>query len=408
MPIYEYIAVDSSGKEQKGKIDATNSKQVVAQLKQKSLTPSSISLSRSGTAATSKSKGGFKLFQSKIPKNLISNFTRQFATMIDTGIPYNRALEIIIQEVPHPRFQQILSDIRSKVVEGSSLAKALQMYPDIFPNMYVSMIGAGEAGGTLADTMLRQSKFQEEQQALESKVQTAMVYPIVMSVLGIGIVIFMIKFILPKIIPVFQHFNVVLPLPTRIVIFMSDMLSDYGLFVLILIAGMAFFFKKFSETDKGRLIIDRNILKIPLIGEFLNKLLTFKFAQALGTLMASGVELRQSLQIAKYITGNKVYEKSIEELSEMVTKKGFMLSQGLKKANILTASTIQMIRVGEESGRLEQMLLKIAENLEAEVKGTLDKLVAFMEPIIILVMAIGVGFIVMAIMLPIFEMNQLV
>ncbi|KAK3596101.1 hypothetical protein CHS0354_027371 [Potamilus streckersoni] len=370
MPIYEYKALDARGVEQKGKMDAANVKQVIAQLKAKNLMPNDIVLSNSAAAGggEGKDKKSFTLFSKKITKAQISAFTRQFATMIDTGIPYNRALEIIIQEHENPKMQAMLSDIRARIVEGSTLATALQNHADIFSPMYISVVRAGEAGGNLAETMMRQAKFQEEQQALEAKVQTAMVYPMIMSVLGVGIVIFMVKFILPKIIPIFEHFNVQLPLPTRIVIGLSNLISNYGLILLLAIVGGAYLIKKYLKTESGRMFMDQRILKMPLFGPFTNKLLTYRLAQSLGTLLSSGVELRQALDIAKNVTGNKVYEKSIQELSEAVTKKGFSLSVGLKKAGILTDSTIQMIRVGEESGRLEPMLLKISENLEAEVK----------------------------------------
>lgn len=404
MPIFNYKAIDQTGKEIKGKMDANSEKQAISQLQGDKLFPVFVKQVKSKNKS---SKNQF-LKSNKIPPALITEFTRQFAVMSEAGVPYDKGLEILIQECNHQVFQSLLSKIRSQIVEGRSLSQALQNFPDVFSNMYVAMVRAGEASGNLAPSLFRMTRFREDQAAINAKIQAALIYPSIMGVLGIGIVIFMVSFVLPKIIPMFAHFGVQLPLPTRIVIALSNGFQSYGLFLFVFIVSSILIFLKWKKTEWGERVYDSFLIKIPTLKGVLQKLLVYRFTQSLGTLLESGVDMKHGLEIVQLVTGNKVYEKKIAEMSYDITHKGLSLSQGVKKTELFDATVVQMIRVGEQSSKLPEMLLKISSNLELEVKRILEKALAFLEPVIILVMAVFVGFIIMSILLPMFAMNQLV
>lgn len=406
MAIFEYRAIDKTGKTRKGKIDAASQRQATSKLKTQGLHLVSISSPKQKQAT--KSKSFKKPKRTSVPSKVITGFTRQLSILVSTGIPYDKALEILIQESDNESFQHVLSDMRSQIVEGSSLAAALQPRIDLFPKMYIAMVKAGEAGGTLGKVLNQLADSREENEELISKIQGALIYPTIMSLMGIGIVSFMITFIIPKIVPIFQQFDLVLPLPTRIVLGASNLVvNNWASFIIglpvVLILGY-----RFSKSRKGEKIFDTLLLKIPVIGAMSKKLAVFRFTQTLGTLLGSGVELKQSLDIVKYVVGNRVFEDKFDQIIVDVTKKGMDLSQGLRKTGVFPLSVIQMIRVGEESSKLEEMLTRIASLQEKEVKQSLEKTVALLEPVMILGMALMVGFIVISVMLPMFKLNQLI
>lgn len=405
MAIYEFRAVDSKGKTEKGKIEAATAKQAASKIKGKGLHPLSINTAKTSRSDKSKKRG--QTFRSSISSKVITAFTRQLSVLISTGIPYDRALEILISESENASFQGILSEIRSKITEGSSLAKALQNHPEQFSNMYVAMVRAGEAGGTLAKVLDQLANTREENEDIVSRIQKAMIYPTIMSLMGIGIVIFMITFIIPKIIPIFHQFEIDLPLPTRMVLGTSQVVVNNWILILALLILSIFSFYRFIKTRKGKRIVDRFLLKLPVIGTMLRKIVVFRFTGTLGTLLSSGVSLKQSLDIVKYVVANLVFEDKFEQITNDITKKGYDLSHALRKTEEFPLSVIQMIRVGEESSKLDEMLGRIAHIQEKEVKQSLENSVALLEPVMILVMALMVGFIVLAVMLPMFKLNQL-
>ncbi|MCP4297440.1 MAG: type II secretion system F family protein, partial [Proteobacteria bacterium] len=343
-----------------------------------------------------------------IPSTIVTGFTRQFSVLVSTGIPYDKALEILIEESEQSTFQHVLSEIKAQIVEGSSLAGAMSQHEGLFSSMYIAMVQAGEAGGTLDRVLEQIAQVREEEESLKAKIQSALIYPIIMTVIGLGIVTFMITFILPKIVPIFQQFDVQLPLPTRIVMLISNFAVDHWVSTLISIAVIWLITKRIVATPSGHKIRDKILLKIPVLGSVLRKVAVFRFTQTLGTMLESGVEVKHSLEIVKKVLGNKVFENSFDQVGIDINHKGMDLSQALKKTGIFPATVVQMIRVGEESSQLDEMLKKVSTALEKEVKETIEKSVALLEPMMILWMAIMVGFIVMAVMLPMFQMNQLI
>jgi len=406
MPLYDYQAIDRKGKKHKGRLDSVNLKAAKQSLQSQGLMILNIKAQRD----KSQSGRGTKTTRSslRIKSKTITEFTRQFSVLQATSIPYDRALEILIQESKDPAFLQILSSIKAKVMEGSTFAQALESFEKQFSRMYVAMVKAGEAGGSLPKVLAKLAMYLEETETLKNKLQSALIYPIVMSLMGVAIVIFMMTFILPKILPLFEQFEVELPLPTKIVIFLSEVISQGWWAIIIMIVCLIFGLKKFRDTEKGKLVLDRLLLKIPVLNQMLSKIYHYRFTQTLATLMMSGVEVKQALMIVSQVTGSKVYELECQGIIQAVTQKGFDLSMAIKNTGLFTPSIIQMIRVGEETGQLQTMLDQVALNLEREVKDQVEKGVALLEPILIILMALMVGFIVISVMLPMFALNQLV
>lgn len=406
MALYEYRAIDKLGKNKKGKIDAISQKQATAKIKAQGL--HLVSISSSKEKLQSDRNGEKKLKKSAIPASIITNFTRQLSVLISTGIPYDKAFEILIQESEHSAFKYVLSSVKDQIVEGSSLAAALETQPHLFPKMYIAMVKAGEAGGMLTQVLSQITKSRETYDSLSSKIKSALIYPTIMTVMGFCVVIFMITFIIPKIVPIFQQANVALPLPTLIVIEVSNFVTGNWWQLIIFFGLLLLMLKKIFATGKGERLRDWIFLQIPVFGKVIRKIVVFRFTQALGTLLLSGVELKQSLDIVKYVMGNRIYEDKFDQVSIDITKKGLDLSQALRQTLIFPLTVIQMIRVGEESSRLEEMLQKIADILENEVNQSLERTIALLEPVMILWMAAMVGFIVLAVMLPMFEMSGLI
>lgn len=403
MALFEYQAINKAGTTEKGKLDAANLKAATSKLQSQGLYLTSLKQLK-------ERKQGKKFqFQSKakIPAKTITSFTRQFAVLASSGIPYDRALDILIQENEDPKFQPLLAEIKAEISEGSSLAAALESRPNYFPKMYSAMVRAGEAGGRLNQVLEEMARFREESEKLNQKIQNAMIYPLIMAVLAMGIIVFMMTFILPKITPIFTQFEMDLPLPTQVIVFCSDMISNHFILFVLTVSGFVFAVKSWMRTAKGKMIVDRLLLKTPVVGHLVKEMIYYRFCKTLGTLLSSGVELKKSLTIIKGVLGNKVFEAPFDDIITDIANKGLDLSQALKKSGQYPSSVVQMIRVGEEGDQLEAMLNKVAQNRQTEVASAVERLVAVLEPFMILAMAGMVGFIVLAVMLPLFQLNQM-
>jgi len=406
MALFEYRADDKTGKTRKGKGEAATDKQANARIKALGLYPLAISSARNVPKTDPALKPQSRKHQ--VPFSVITAFTRQLAILVGTGIPYDKALEILIEESQHPGFQYVLAAVKARIVEGSSLATALEAHPTLFAKMYVAMVRAGEAGGTLSQVLHQLTLSREANEEITAKIQKALIYPAIMTLIGLGIVVFMMTFIIPRIIPIFQQFDLELPLPTRLVIAASESVVNRWWLYLLTVSALAFLYSRFRRTERGEKWLDRLYLHLPLIAKILKKTIVFRFTQTLCTLLKSGVELKHSLEITQQALGNRTYENQFEQISKDITQKGKNLSQALRQAKIFPLSVIQMIRVGEESGQLETMLEKVAEIVEKELKQSLEKTIALIEPLLILWMALMVGFLILAVMLPMIQMNQLI
>lgn len=406
MAIFGYKAINRDGKTVKGTIDATSEKLAVSKLQSQNLYVSSIHpvkekrffIKEKSLTARRKS----------IPSTEITAFIRQFSVLASTGIPYDKSFDILSQECQHAGFKTVLVDMKAHIAEGGSLANTMQKFPDIFSRMHVAMVRSGETGGTLPEVLKRMADAREEGESISNKIRGALVYPIIMVVVAILIVVFMLTFILPKITPVFKQFNVQLPLPTRIVIFCSEALINHWFIFFLGLGGTFFTLKKIKATSKGEWWFDRLALKIPVLGKVLEKMIIYRFTQTLGIMLSSGIDLRATLKVIKYVVGNRVYEDIFDQLSKDITEKGLDLSYVLKKTGLFPPTITQLVRVGEETSQLEVMLSKISEILEREIKQTVEKAISLLEPLTILWMAAVVGFILLAVMMPMFEINNLI
>ncbi len=405
MPVYEYKALDRGRKSCKGLIDADSESKARSKLRSSGKYPISMRESLSKSSKKSGALGG-SLFE-RIKSDEIHIITRQLATLIGAGIPLINALASLIEQSPNPALKRILAQIRDSVNEGSSLTNALAQHPKLFSNIYINMVRSGEASGSLDIVLERLADFGENQKALQAKLKAALVYPIFMAVIGTGILVFLISYIVPNITRVFIDMERVLPLPTRMLIFASDGLRHYWWLGLLLIIGIIILVRLFLAREYGRRVWDRIKLSFPITGSVNRKIILARFASTLGSLLNSGVPLIASLQIVSSLVNNRLIGEVIEEAIEKITK-GKSMSSALESSVWFPPLFLQMIAVGEQSGQLEAMLDKVAQAYEREVESAIMGMTALIEPIMISAMGAAVGFVVLSILLPIFEMNQMI
>jgi general secretion pathway protein F len=413
MPVYEYTALDGAGKKQKAILDAeslTAAKQKIRQTgKYLVEIKETVPKGRRGRKQGSSSRTLFNLhLGQRINQQDIHVATRQLATLLGAGIPLVPSLTGLVEQTSNSSLQTIITQIKDSVNEGNSLTDSLAEHPKLFSKIYVNMVRAGEASGSLDVVLERLAEFGEHQQALRSKISAALIYPLFMAVVGIGVLFMLITFIVPSITKVFIERDQALPLPTTILIQLSDFLQNYWWILLFLLAALfvglrTFFF----QHPVGRKFWDTMKLTLPVVKDLNIKITAASLGRTLSSLLKSGVPLVTSLNIVKNILNNVVLEKIIEQAGEEL-KKGKSLSGFLRGNPYFTPMLVQMIAVGEQSGSLEKMLEKVANSYEREVESKVMAMTSMIEPIMILVMGLAVSFIVLSILLPIFEMNQLI
>jgi type IV pilus assembly protein PilC len=333
-------------------------------------------------------------------------FSRQFSTLVTAGIPIVQGLTILIDQVQTPLFKSIVTKIREDIEQGISITDAMKKHPGAFSDLYVAMIRAGEVGGILDTILERLSAYLESSEELKGKIKGAMIYPAVISCVAGVVTLFLIIFIIPTFQNIFSSFGAELPLPTRILIGFSNVLRHYFLLVAAFPVAVFVGFTQFRKTEKGRLLVDTYVLKLPLFGLLLKKVSVAKFSRTLGTLIKSGVPILQALDTVAKTSGNKVIENAI--LSACVSiREGERMAEPLRKTNVFPAMVIQMIAIGEETGSLDTMLNKIADFYDQEVDVAVKGLTSMIEPLIMVGMGIVIGAIVLAMFLPMFDMGEI-
>src|ERR1041384_8264273 len=414
MPMYAYKGVGSSGKTMSGVRDAESPKVLRQMLRKDGILVTSFELSRGGKLAkeVNAKKGGLSRdvdlggLIGGVRKVEIAAFTRQMATLIKAGIPLADALGALVEQINNVRFKAPVSEVRSAVNEGSSLADALAKHPKLFDELFVSMVRAGEVAGNLDEVLTRLADFLEGSQKLKSKIQSAMVYPAVMVVVGsIIMAVLMIK-VIPNITTMFKQQGKTLPINTRMLIASSDFFRNYWWMIGLAIVGGMFGFVKWRQGRDGRQVWDRFILRLVVVGELVRTINVSRFARTLGTMLQSGVPMLRALDTAKQIVGNVLLQQAIEDAKRAVTE-GESLAQTLKKSGQFPATMIHMVAVGEKAGQLEQMLARVAETYESEVDTKLSRFTALLEPVMLVVMGGAVAFIVFSILQPIMDLGQL-
>ncbi len=408
MTVFEYSALTDKGKKKRGIVDADSIVSAGLKLRQQNIFPTSINEIKSEISTNNYSIRLFpnNIIFSKIRKAEIAVVTRQLATLLSAGFPLVTALSTIVTQTESKALQKVFSKIKESIEEGKSFSQALSQYPSVFSNVYINMVHAGESSGTLELVLERLADITEKQEETRKKIETSLAYPILMSITGAAVLVFLITYIVPGIIKIFTDMNQQLPAPTRLLISISSFFQSFWWILLLIPIIITFIIYALRKTAKGLEITDKTLLIIPKIGKMIKKNAIARFAGILASLLANGVPMLTALDISRNTTGNSVIKNRITSAAELV-KQGGELGNALDGSKEFPSLAIQMIKVGEKSGKLELMLEKTAQLFQKETESSLIAMTALLEPIIILIMGAVVGFIVLAICLPIFEMNQL-
>jgi len=407
MPVYEYTALDSSGKKLKGIIDADS--QAAARQKIRHAGNYPVEITESSPVSRRKSNRKPAVFQMapRVRQQEVHVATRQLATLLNAGIPLVPSLNGLIEQTPNPTLKKIIAQLKDSVNEGNSFTASLAEHPRLFSNIYINMVKAGEASGSLDVVLEQLAEFGENQQAMRSKISVALIYPAVLTVVGIIILCLLLTIVVPNITKVFEDSQEALPLPTIILINLSNFLGTYWWLLFLAAAGILLAIRFAIRTPKGRMIWDRLKLTLPLFGDLNIKIAAARLGRSLGSLLQSGVPLVTSLRIVRNIFNNVLLADIIDEATEEL-EKGGSLSKTLRGSRWFLPMVVQMIAVGEQSAALEKMLYKVADSYEKEVESKIKALTSLIEPFMILFMGVMMLFIVLSILLPIFEMNQLI
>lgn len=407
MPVYEYSALDGSGKKLKGIIDADSQAAARQKIRNAGNYPVDI---RESTPISKKQKEGktsFLTLGQRITKQEVHVATRQLATLLSAGIPLVQALNGLIDQTQNQSLKKVVAQLKDSVNEGNSFTVSLSDHPRLFSKIFVNMVKAGEASGSLDIVLEQLADFGETQHALRSRISAALIYPIILSLVAIIILVLLLIIVVPNITKVFEDTQQALPLPTIILIDTSNFLSQYWWLLGLFIAGVFVGIRMLIQQPKGKRVWDRLKLTMPLFGDLNIKIIAARFGRTLGSLLQSGVPLVTSLRIVRNMFNNVYMADIIDEATDEL-EKGGSLSKILRGSRWFLPMMVQMIAVGEQSGSLEKMLNKVAESYEKEVEVKLKALTNLIEPFMILLMGVTMLFIVLSILLPIFEMNQLI
>ncbi len=420
MANFQYSALDAKGEQTTGAVSAASEAEAIQQLRAKGLYPTQITeegkTKGKGKAAPAKSKTAAKAktaskghLGGRIKPKSLMIFTRQLATLIDSGLPLLRSLTVLEKQEPNPVLKATVSALAENVQGGSTFSESLAQHPKIFNKLYVNMVKAGELGGVLEIVLNRLAEYQEKAQKLKNKIVSAMVYPVIVMFIAVAILVFLMIFIVPKFKEMFTNTDSELPLISKIVFGMSEfflarpLIVPNVVFVFIVFGIGVFLFNLWGRTSGGRVIIDNMKLKMPVLGDIQRKSAVSRFSRTLGTLVTSGVPILQALNITRDTAGNVVISKAIEKVHEAV-KEGETIVTPLQASGVFPNMVISMVDVGEETGQLPEMLLKVADVYDDEVDNAVTALTSILEPIMIVILALIVGAVVFALFLPLIKM----
>ena len=397
MPVYVWVAQTKKGRKLKGEIDAANEAIALSQLKKRNFTVKKLK---------PKPKDIFEnisFLKPKVTNKDLVVFTRQFSTMIDAGLPLVQGLTILGEQSENPTFKAILKEITKDVEGGSTLAEAMKKHPKIFDSLFVNLVAAGEVGGILDTILRRRAMFIEKAEKLKSQIKGAMTYPIVVMAIAVIVIAVILVFVIPVFEEMFKSFGSALPTPTQIVVNMSRFLKGNIHWVLLVLGGLIYAFKRYRDTAAGRKQTDTLVLKLPIFGNLLKKTAVARFTRTLGTMISSGVPILDALEIVAKTAGNVVIEEIIYEVRGSIAE-GQTIAEPLSENDIFPGMVIQMIAVGEATGALDSMLEKIADFYDEEVDAAVAALTSMLEPLLMLFLGGSIGGLVVAMYLPIFGM----
>lgn len=401
---FEYLALDSSGREIKGVIESDTDRQARAQLRERGLTPLQVDAIRERTADTNRRHLPWRR---SLPRGDLALITRQFATLVRAGLTIEECLNVLIEQAESARSRNLLAAVRARVLEGQSLARSLTAFPQAFPDIYLALVEAGEQSGRLVDVLERLADYTENREALRQKVTLAFIYPALVTVVAIAVIALLLVYVVPQVTRVFENLGQTLPLITRILIAMSDAAKAGGVLWLIGLLALIFIPPVLLRNPLTRYRWHATQLRLPVTGRLVRGVNAARFADTLGILTASGISLLPALQSATAVVSNLPMRRAVEEALKRV-REGGSLSRSLGKANLFPPMVIHLIASGEATGKLDAMLLRAAEVQSRELENWVKGFTALLEPMLILVMGMIVLFVVVAILLPIFDMNQLI
>ncbi|WP_394172021.1 type II secretion system inner membrane protein GspF [Thalassotalea litorea] len=404
MPAFDYQAVNSSGKNVKGVIEGDNARQVRSQLREQGLIPLEVTPSLNKAKEQSAAKS---LFARKISSTDLALITRQLATLVESGLPLEEALVAVGEQCDKDRLKSMIMSVRSKVTEGYSLAESMADYPLIFDDLFRAMVAAGEKSGHLDKVLNRLADYTEQRQQTRSQMLQAMIYPIVMVLVASAVIIALLIYVVPQIVSQFEHMGQSLPAITQFLIATSEFLQDYIVIILIALAVFYLIFNQMMKRSGFRLKVHQHSLRLPLVGKIIRGLNTARFARTLSILTASAVPLLDSMKISGEVLTNDYIKEKVQQSAELV-REGSSLRKALEQTKLFPPMMLHMIASGEKSGELEQMLGRAADNQDREFSAVVSISLKVFEPLIMVVMAGVVLLIVLAIMLPIIQLNTLV
>ncbi len=437
MPVFEYKGLTDKGKNVGGVVNADSARSARTKLRRDGVFPTELKEQRSSIAEAKQKKANGKAtakiaapqagdavedaprkismsmevdlgrYLERITITDVSIVTRQLATLINSGIPIVESLAAVADQTDNEKFRVVLTEIKEKVNEGSALGNALKDYPKIFSDLYCNMVSAGEASGTLDVVLEKLADYTEGQVALRGKLTSALAYPAIMAGVAVLLVTFLMLAVIPKIAKIFEDMDATLPLITRILIGVSNFVGHYWYVVLALAVGLFFLIRWWKNTEGGRLLIDTYSLRLPIFGKLFLLVAVSRFASTLSTLMSSGVPILTSMKIVRNVVDNVVLQEVLEQVTEAVSE-GQSIAIPLKKSGQFPPLVTHMIAIGERTGELELMLQKVAESYESQVDRTVGTLTSLLEPIMILVLGGGVGFIALSVLLPMMNISQVV
>ncbi|NIA15231.1 MAG: type II secretion system inner membrane protein GspF [Nitrospiraceae bacterium] len=407
MPKFAYKALNKDGKQIFGIIDADTQALAINDVRTLGLYPTHVREARkSDEKRARKDKGGIsELYFGGVKTKEIVVMTRQLATLIDAGLPLLRSLNVLIGQLKPSKLRDILREISSDVQSGSTFSEGLAKHPKVFDRLFVNMVRAGEVGGMLETVLNRLAMFMERRQALKRKVRGALVYPVAVVLIATGIVTFLLIKVVPVFAEIFSDFGAGLPKPTQFLVDAGNFIQYRWWMLLMIISGTVITIKLLSKSHSVKRVMDRVVLKMPLAGDLVTKVAVARFARTLGTLLTSGVPILQALKITRETIGNEVVQNAIQKVHDSI-KEGDTIAAPLDEAKVFPTMVVNMIDVGEETGSLDSMLVKVADIYDAEVEAAVDAMLALMEPVIIIVLGGIIGFIVIALYLPIFSLGD--
>ncbi|MEY4387259.1 MAG: hypothetical protein RLY20_2542, partial [Verrucomicrobiota bacterium] len=408
MPLFQYKALGANGAVATGEIEAAGRVEAFRQMEAQGLRPINLAEAKSGASKAAAAAVAAKpLFGAKkITARMLENFTRLLSSLLAAGVPLSRALVILHKETTNPTAAAKWKEVHDSVVDGATLADSMAKSPDVFPRVYVAMVEAGETGGFLDVVLSQIADFQSREKELRGKVFAAMFYPAILAVLAISVLVFLLCFFIPKFMPVFKGLGGNLPLITQIIIGVSDVIRNYGLFVLVAVVVGILMFRTWAASPAGRRQWEAAILKMPVVGPLVSQYAMARFCRMLGTLLGAGVPLINGLNVARRSLGNQILVDAVSNSIDRV-KEGKSLGPSLSDCrSLFSGPALEMISVAEESGRLDQELVRIAADTEMDLDRNLKTAVALLEPLMLFLIAGFVGTIFIGMLLPVFELSQ--